>query len=167
MVRIGKGKSKQLLRVHPKLILPSTGQILAVAPTKWVYLSAVLLFEIGSAICGGVSQLRPLGDIETHVVPAAPTMNVLIFGRALAGTGAAGIFTSCLSIIARITRLEQRPLLFGSFGGVFTLASILGPVRRRALCSRFVAPHSHSLLFQLMGGAFTQHVSWRWCFYIK
>ncbi|KAG8894654.1 hypothetical protein FRC00_008630 [Tulasnella sp. 408] len=105
------------------------GQILRVAPTKWVYLAAVALFEIGSAICG-----------------AAPNINVLIFGRAFAGVGAAGIFVSCLSIIAVITKLEQRPLLFGLFGGVFALSSVIGP---------------------LMGGAFTDHVSWRWCFYIN
>jgi MFS family permease len=49
------------------------GQILAVAPTKWVYLAAIGIFEIGSLICG-----------------VAPTMEVLILGRTIAGTGAAG-----------------------------------------------------------------------------
>ncbi|KAG8895925.1 hypothetical protein FRB99_000275 [Tulasnella sp. 403] len=105
------------------------GQVLRVATTKWVYLFAITIFEIGSVICG-----------------AAPNINVLIFGRAFAGVGAAGIFVSCLAIIATITRLEQRPILFGLFGGVFALSSVVGP---------------------LMGGAFTDHVSWRWCFYIN
>ncbi|QRW08982.1 major facilitator superfamily transporter [Ceratobasidium sp. AG-Ba] len=89
------------------------GQLLAIAPTKWVYLSAVVLFEIGSLFCA-----------------VATTMEFLIFGRAFAG----------------VTRLEQRPVLFGSFGAVFALASVIGP---------------------LLGGAFTDHVSWRWCFYIN
>jgi MFS family permease len=75
------------------------GQILTIAPTKWVYLVAVVIFEVGSLVCG-----------------VAPSMNVLIFGRAFAGVGAAGIFVSILSIIAQITRLEDRPALFGTFG---------------------------------------------------
>ncbi|KAJ1308610.1 hypothetical protein OPQ81_004308 [Rhizoctonia solani] len=105
------------------------GQLLSVAPTKWVYLSAVVLFEIGSLFCA-----------------VAPNMEFLIFGRAFAGVGAAGIFVSVLSIIAQVTRLEQRPALFGTFGAVFALSSVVGP---------------------LLGGAFTDHVSWRWCFYIN
>jgi MFS family permease len=105
------------------------GQLLAIAPTKWVYLVAVVLFEIGSLFCA-----------------VAPNMEFLIFGRAFAGVGGAGIFVSVFSIIAQITRLEQRPVLFGSFGAVFAISSVVGP---------------------LLGGAFTDHVSWRWCFYIN
>ncbi|KAG8782066.1 hypothetical protein FRC15_007600 [Serendipita sp. 397] len=69
-----------------------------------------------------------------------------IFGRAVAGVGASGIFTSILTVVAYATRLEQRPLLFGTFGAVFSFASVVGP---------------------LLGGAFTDKVSWRWCFYIN
>ncbi|KAG8985246.1 hypothetical protein FRB90_004858, partial [Tulasnella sp. 427] len=105
------------------------GKLLAVVTTKWVYLFAVIIFEVGSAICG-----------------AAPNVNALIVGRAIAGMGAAGIFTSCLAILAVVTRLEQRPVLFGLFGGIFAFANVVGP---------------------LLGGAFTDHVSWRWCFYIN
>ncbi|KAB5591533.1 Major facilitator (MFS1) transporter-like protein [Ceratobasidium theobromae] len=105
------------------------GQLLSIASTKWVYLTAVILFEIGSLFCA-----------------VAPNMEFLIFGRAVAGAGGAGIFVAVLSIIAQVTRLEQRPVLFGSFGAVFALSSVVGP---------------------LLGGAFTDHVSWRWCFYIN
>lgn len=44
--------------------------------------------------------------------------------RQVAGTGAAGIFISILSIIAQVTRLEDRPLLFGLFGAVFAISSV-------------------------------------------
>ncbi|PVF94121.1 ABC transporter [Serendipita vermifera] len=105
------------------------GQILTIAPSKWVYLICIVLFEIGSLICG-----------------VAPSMNVLIFGRAFQGIGASGLFIAILTILSQITKLEQRPLLFGTFGGCFALASVLGP---------------------LLGGAFTDKVTWRWCFYIN
>lgn len=93
------------------------------------YRYSVTIFELGSLICG-----------------VAPNMNVLIFGRAFAGVGAAGIFGSCIAMIAEICPLEKRPALMGSFGAVFALASVMGP---------------------LLGGVFTDHVSWRWCFYIN
>ncbi|KIM25825.1 hypothetical protein M408DRAFT_73890 [Serendipita vermifera MAFF 305830] len=105
------------------------GQLLTILPTKWVYLATIFIFEVGSLICG-----------------VAPSMNVLILGRAIAGVGASGIFTSILTVVSYATRLEQRPLLFGSFGAVFSFASVVGP---------------------LLGGAFTEKVTWRWCFYIN
>lgn len=105
------------------------GQILTIAHNKWVLIICVTLFEIGSLICG-----------------VAPSMNVLIFGRAFQGVGASGQFISILTLISQITKLEQRPILLGSFGAVFALASVIGP---------------------LLGGVFTDRVSWRWCFYVS
>lgn len=59
--------------------------------------TAIILFELGSLVCA-----------------VAKNMNVLIFGRAFSGVGAAGIFSSVIAIIAEIAPIEKvwtlRPL---------------------------------------------------------
>ncbi|KAJ7082359.1 ABC transporter [Mycena belliarum] len=105
------------------------GQILRIYPAKWVLISAIILFEAGSLLCG-----------------LAQNVNELIAGRTVSGMGASGIFVAMLQVISQVTRLEDRPRLFGLFGAVFGLSSVIGP---------------------LIGGALTDHVTWRWCFFIN
>ncbi|EXJ64869.1 hypothetical protein A1O7_01208 [Cladophialophora yegresii CBS 114405] len=108
---------------------PSFGRIYKVFQIKWVFLSAIGVFELGSLICA-----------------VAPSSTALIVGRAIAGIGVGGIFSGSLVIIAHSVPLIRRPLVFGVFGAMWGLASVAGP---------------------LLGGVFTDKLSWRWCFYIN
>ncbi|EXJ76690.1 uncharacterized protein A1O5_01198 [Cladophialophora psammophila CBS 110553] len=108
---------------------PSFGRIYKVFQIKWVFLSAISVFELGSLICA-----------------VAPSSTALIVGRAIAGIGVGGIFSGSLVIIAHSLPLIRRPMVFGLFGAMWGLASVAGP---------------------LLGGVFTDKISWRWCFYIN
>ena len=59
---------------------------------KWVFLTAVGIFELGSLLCG-----------------VAQSSTMLIVGRAIAGLGAAGIYSGALIILAASVPLEKRP----------------------------------------------------------
>ncbi|KAK1145826.1 hypothetical protein N8T08_003772 [Aspergillus melleus] len=105
------------------------GKIYTFYSTKWVYLTALLIFELGSLICG-----------------VAPSSVGLIVGRAVAGIGAAGLYSGAILIVTQMVPLEKRPVYQGILGAMFGVASVIGP---------------------LMGGAFTDNLTWRWCFYIN
>ena len=51
-----------------------------------MFLTTIVIFEIGSLFCA-----------------VAPSVGFLIFGRAVAGTGGAGLWVSILSIMAQVT----------------------------------------------------------------
>ncbi|CCH41176.1 putative membrane protein [Wickerhamomyces ciferrii] len=76
----------------------------------------------------------------------APNMNVLIGGRILAGIGGGGIQTLTFIVATEVAPIHQRSTIFSILGLAFAISTIAGP---------------------LIGGAFTQHSTWRWCFYIN
>lgn len=103
---------------------PSFGKIYIYFNVKWTYIIALLIFEVGSIICG-----------------AAVNSTMLIVGRAIAGVGAAALFSGGMNIIAHSVPLRKRPIFIGLLSSMFGISSIIGPI---------------------LGGAFTDRVSWRW-----
>ncbi|KAJ7834161.1 DHA14-like major facilitator [Mycena leptocephala] len=78
---------------------------------KWVYVSAIVFFEVGSVLCA-----------------AAPSSTVFILGRAVAGIGNAGIFSGALVIMANTVPLAKRPMYTGIIAGMAGIASVAGPL---------------------------------------
>ncbi|KAJ6155795.1 hypothetical protein N7470_006361 [Penicillium chermesinum] len=107
------------------------GKLYDIFSAKILYILGVVIFEAGSALCG-----------------AAPNMNALIVGRAIAGLGGSGLYLGCLTLIEVTTSVRQRPMYMGFTGITWGLGTVLGP---------------------LIGGAFAEnrHTTWRWAFYIN
>ncbi|KAG2417611.1 hypothetical protein HFD88_008830 [Aspergillus terreus] len=87
------------------------GTLFSTFHMKWVYITTVVLFEVGSALCG-----------------AAPNMNALIVGRVIAGAGGSGIYLGSLNYFAVMTAEKERGFYMALIGVSWGLGAVLGPV---------------------------------------
>lgn len=76
----------------------------------------------------------------------ADTMPVLLLGRGIQGIGAGGLMPLAMVIFGDIFTVEQRAKSQGIFGAIMFVPQLLGP---------------------LVGGYFTQHISWHWIFWVN
>ncbi|KAK9710923.1 hypothetical protein K7432_008149 [Basidiobolus ranarum] len=84
--------------------------------------------------------------IGSVVCAAAPSMIALIIGRVVAGVGGAGLLNLCFIILSDMTTERERTSYMNIINLVFVITDCLGP---------------------LIGGVFTDSVTWRWCFWIN
>lgn len=84
--------------------------------------------------------------ISSALCGMAQNMPQLIGFRALQGLGGGGLMVLSMAIVGDIVPPRDRGRYQGLFGAVFGATSVLGP---------------------LLGGLFTEHLSWRWVFYVN
>ncbi|CZT10055.1 related to major facilitator (MFS1) transporter [Rhynchosporium graminicola] len=85
-------------------------------------------------------------ELGSLICAVAPNSVALIVGRAIQGLGSAGILTGSFVVVSHAVPLEKRPLLTAVVGLMFGVGATAGP---------------------LLGGVFTDLVTWRWCFYVN
>src|SRR5919198_2816202 len=132
------------------------GQIGGIQLYAWVFSAYLLTSTVTVPIYGKLADLfgrKPvfLASIAIFLVGSmlcgqAQTMEQLIAFRLVQGFGAGGVLPINQTILGDIFPLEERARITGLFSTVWGVSALLGPA---------------------IGGFLTEHVSWRWVFYVN
>ncbi|PWY69608.1 efflux pump antibiotic resistance protein [Aspergillus sclerotioniger CBS 115572] len=87
------------------------GQCYGHFENKTLFLAGVIIFEVGSALCG-----------------AAPTLKSLIVGRVICGIGGMGVYLGAVNMVSVLTSEAERPLYLSFIGLTYGIGIILGPI---------------------------------------
>lgn len=129
------------------LLVPIYGKLSDIVSRRILEIASVLVFLLGSALCGIAGEWGSLPLIGDG-------MNQLILFRGIQGLGSAGLFALAFIIVSDLYPPRDRGKISGVFGAVFGLASILGP-----LVGGFLTDNAGSWLPGVSG--------WRWVFYVN
>jgi EmrB/QacA subfamily drug resistance transporter len=123
---------------------------------SWVITAYMLTQTIATVLAGkfgdqfGRKNIYILSIIifvgSSAVAGLSQSMTMLIAMRAVQGLGGGGLTVTATAMIADIIPLRERGKYQGALGGIFGVSTVLGP---------------------LIGGLLTDHLSWRWVFYIN
>ena len=123
---------------------------------SWVVTSYLLASAIATPIYGKLGDMYGrkkifISSIVVFLIGSilcglSQTMDQLVAARAIQGLGGGGLMALVLAIVAEVVPPRQRGRYQGYFGAVFAVSSVAGP---------------------LLGGLFTDHLSWHWIFFIN
>lgn len=131
------------------VMVPIWGKLGDLYGRKLILIIGIAIFVGGSWLCGLAGEF---GDLPL----LGDGMMQLIIFRGIQGIGGGALFTTAFATIADLFPPRERGKYAGMFGGVFGLASVVGPI-----VGGYLTDHGTTTLAGL-------HIDgWRWCFYIN